>query len=84
MPGSEAGYKMLVGYRAGDMWAPNLDNSEALRTEARHFLDCVIRREAPITNGEAGIRVVEILEAATVSMMQRGTPIELQQLRVAA
>jgi hypothetical protein len=38
----------------------------------------------PITSGEAGARVVEILEAATLSLAQRGTPIELHHLKVAA
>ncbi|MFO0768174.1 MAG: hypothetical protein U0231_15610 [Nitrospiraceae bacterium] len=82
--GSEAVYKMLVGYRAGDMWAPQLDNTEALKTEARHFLDCIVRKQTPMTGGEAGLRVVEILEAATLSLSQRGAPIDLQHLRVAA
>lgn len=81
---SEKVYQMLVGYRAGDMWAPQLDNTEALRHEARHFLDCIQQSKTPITSGQAGARVVEILEAATLSLAQRGTPIELHHLKVAA
>ncbi|MDK2744008.1 MAG: Gfo/Idh/MocA family oxidoreductase [Nitrospira sp.] len=81
---SEKVYQMMVGYRAGDMWAPQLDNTEALRHEARHFLDCIGQSRTPITNGEAGARVVEILEAATLSLAQRGTPIELHHMKVAA
>lgn len=81
---SEKVYQMLVGYRAGDMWAPQLDNREALRGEARHFLDCIAQSKAPITGGEAGARVVEILEAATLSLTQRGAPIELHHVKVAA
>lgn len=81
---SENVYQMLVGYRAGDMWAPQLDNTEALRREARHFLDCIGQSKVPITNGEAGARVVEILEAATLSLAQRGAPIELHSIKVAA
>ena len=81
---SEKVYQMLVGYRAGDMWAPQLDNTEALRCEARHFLDCIGQSKVPITSGEAGARVVEILEAATLSLAQRGAPIELHHMKVAA
>ena len=42
-PGPEDVYKLLVSYRSGDMWAPRLDNTEALQTEARHFADCISR-----------------------------------------
>src|ERR1044072_2813931 len=37
----EAVYEMLVSYRSGDMWAPRLDATEALQTEAQHFIDCI-------------------------------------------
>lgn len=65
-------YNLLVGYRTGDMWAPALDGSEALRTEVRHFLDCIERGERPITDGEAGLRVVRILDAAERSIKATG------------
>jgi predicted dehydrogenase len=70
-------YQVLVGYRTGDMLAPNLDMSEALRVEAAHFVGCVAEGRTPITDGAAGLRVVEILEAATESMRNRGRPVEL-------
>ena len=75
----EAVYQALVGYRTGDMWAPKLEEGEALAVEAKHFLACVEGREQPITGGEAGLRVVRILEAASRSMREHGRPIELQQ-----
>jgi predicted dehydrogenase len=81
---NERVYKMLVGYRAGDMWAPHLDGTEALKAESRHFLDCVIRSQRPVTNGEAGTRIVQILEAASLSMAERGRLIELDSMKVAA
>ena len=74
----ESVYKMLVGYRAGDMWAPQLDMTEALKTEALHFIRCIDKGERPITDGEAGLRVVRILEAATQSMAERGRLVELK------
>ena len=68
---------MLVGYRTGDMLAPHLDMTEALRVEAQHFVDCVENEKRPLTDGQAGLRVVQILEAASQSMKHRGRPVEL-------
>jgi len=69
-------YQMLIDYRMGDMWAPQLDLTEALRTEALHFIRCIEKSVPPITSGQEGLRVVQILEAATRSMAQRGHPVE--------
>ena len=71
-------YQMLVGYRTGDMWAPQLDITEALGIELRQFVACVEQNKAPITDGQAGLRVVRILEAATQSLAQRGRVVELE------
>jgi predicted dehydrogenase len=68
---------MLVGYRTGDMWSPQIDMTEALRTEALEFLDCIDKNKRPITDGEAGWRVVRLLEAGSQSLLCRGCPIEL-------
>ena len=76
-PSAENVYQMLVGYRTGDMWAPKLDVAEALTIEAAHFVDCVTRGTRPLTDGEAGLRVVRLLEAATTSMAERGRPVSL-------
>ena len=69
--------QMRVGYRTGDMHAPWLDDTEALHTEALHFIECISTSKQPITDGRAGLRVVKILEAASQSMAARGTPVEL-------
>jgi predicted dehydrogenase len=73
-------YEMLVGYRTGDMWAPKLDMSEGLRVELEHFVDCVEHGTAPVTDGQAGLRVVRILEEATASIRQRGKVMDLTNL----
>jgi len=65
-------YEMRVGYRTGDMWAPRLDSTEALRVEGDHFVDCIENGKKPFTDGSLGLRVVEIIEAATRSMNERG------------
>ena len=75
----ESVYTMLVSYRTGDMSAPQLDITEALRTEAIHFAACIQKGERPISDGRAGLRVVRILEAATRSLAEHGRQIELQQ-----
>ncbi|MGO4441348.1 Gfo/Idh/MocA family protein [Rhizobium sp. RAF56] len=77
-------HQMLVGYRTGDMYAPQLDMTEALGSELRQFTDCIINGGTPTADGHAGLRVVRILEAATESLAQRGRVIELEQKRLIA
>ncbi|HWF87276.1 MAG TPA: Gfo/Idh/MocA family oxidoreductase [Pyrinomonadaceae bacterium] len=77
-PEPEDVYKMLVSYRLGDMWAPQLNNTEALQTEARHFIDCIEHNKQPETDGPAGLRMVKLIEAAETSLRDRGRLIELQ------
>jgi predicted dehydrogenase len=76
-PSPENVYQMLVGYRTGDMWAPQLAVAEALHTEALHFVECVSQSTTPRTDGRAGLRVVRLLEAASLSMSRRGEVVEL-------
>jgi predicted dehydrogenase len=78
--GPESRYKLLVSYRSGDMYAPQIDITEALRVEAQHFADCVSKGHKPITDGYAGLRVVSILEAATRSMKRHGKSVQLTPL----
>ena len=73
----EAVYDLLVSYRTGDMWAPRLDTTEGLRTEALHFTDCIRSGSRPQTDGLAGLRIVRLLEAAASSLKLRGGLIEL-------
>ena len=75
--GIEKVYKLLIDYRSGDMLAPHIDNSEALRLEANHFVNCIENNSKPETSGESGLRVVRILEAASESMKQKGNPVNL-------
>ncbi len=70
-------YQMLIGYRSGDMCAPRIENLEALRVEANHFVDCIENGTQPIASGESGLRVVRVLEAASKSMKNQGQPVKL-------
>jgi predicted dehydrogenase len=65
-------YELLVNYRSGDMWAPQLEQVEALRHELTHFVDCIAGDRDPMSDGAAGLRVVTILEAASKSLRKRG------------
>jgi predicted dehydrogenase len=78
-PGPEDVYRMLVSYRLGDMWAPRLDNTEALQTEALHFIDCIETCRTPETDGLAGLRMVNMIEAAEVSLRDRGRLVDIPQ-----
>jgi predicted dehydrogenase len=72
-------HEMRVGYRTGDMWAPKLDGSEALRVEGEHFIDCIEQKKTSQTDGRLGLRVVELIEAATSSMRGRGETVYVQR-----
>ena len=76
--GPESLYKLLVGYRSGDMYCPQLDVTEALRLEAQHFAECITTGKTPLTDGYSGLRVVSILEAASRSMKDRGREVRLK------
>jgi predicted dehydrogenase len=73
----EGVYDLLVSYRSGDMWAPQLEQVEALRQEMTYFVHCVSTGEEPFNNGMAGLRVVRMLEAASESLKQRGALVRL-------
>ena len=73
----EAVYEMLVSYRSGDMWAPRLDATEALLTEAFHFIDCINNGTKPETDGQAGLRLIQIVEAAERSLRDRGKLVQI-------
>jgi predicted dehydrogenase len=72
-------HEMRVGYRTGDMWAPKLAGTEALRVEGEHFVDCIRHEKLPQTNGKLALRVVELIEAATCSMRSRGETVYLRR-----
>ncbi len=73
-----------MSYRLGDVWSPQLAVREALLTEIEHFVDCITSGTRPITGGDSGLGVVEMLEAASMSLQQRGAPIELAGYRRAS
>jgi predicted dehydrogenase len=70
-------HDVLVSYRTGDMWAPQVEQLEALRVELDYFADCIVNSKKPFNDGHAGLRIVRMLEAAEVSIQKRGELIRL-------
>lgn len=70
-------HQLLVSYRSGDMWAPQVEQVEALRAETAYFLKCINENLKPFNDGVAGLRVVRLLEAADRSIRGRGEAITL-------
>ncbi len=75
----EGVYNLLVSYRSGDMWAPQVEQVEALRLELGYFLECIRKNEKPFNDGRAGLKVVRMLEAANESLAKRGTLVYLDR-----
>src|ERR1017187_10394054 len=60
----EQRHQLLISYRTGDVWSPNISPEEPLARMAAHFVACIKTGGKPLTDGEAGLRVVKILDAA--------------------
>jgi predicted dehydrogenase len=73
----EGVYDLLVSYRSGDMWSPQLEQVEALRQELSYFVECITTGTEPFNNGCAGLRVVRMLEAASESLNNKGALVRL-------
>jgi predicted dehydrogenase len=66
-----------IGLRFGDITTPYIKVSEPLQIECRHFLECVRSRRRPLSDGEDGLRVIKVLEAAQRSLQRNGEPARL-------
>lgn len=70
-------HQLLVSYRSGDMWAPQVEQIEALRAETGYFLKCIEENKTPFNDGANGLSVVRLLEAAEKSVSKRGELVRL-------
>ena len=75
--GKDGIHELLVSYRSGDVHIPKLEGTEALKAEAQYFVECVEKNQEPFNNGQAGLQVVRLLEAADASIKNGGKRIEL-------
>jgi len=70
-----------VGLRFGDITVPYIRVGEPLRVECEHFLDCVRERKTPLSDGQDGLRVVRVLEAANRSLEGNGSPVSTKAMQ---
>lgn len=70
-------HEALVQYRIGDMYSPKVNQTEALSVGVNEFIGAIQKGNKPLTNGEDGLKVVKILEAAEKSIKAKGKMIEI-------
>lgn len=73
----EQEYNLLINYRSGDMHAPMLQNTEALKLMIQEFVDSIKEKREPLTSGKEGLKVVQLLEATQKSIKNDGQIIKL-------
>lgn len=74
--------RLLVDYRTGDTWSPHIPRVEPLMNAARDFIDCVDNGGTPLTDGEAGLRIVRVLEAIQQSIQSNGECIRISASKI--
>ena len=72
-------YGESLSLRIGDIHIPKVNMTEPLRLECQHFLDCVVNRTQPRSDGLDGLNVVKVLDAAQKSMERGGTPVRIEE-----
>ncbi|UCH36026.1 MAG: Gfo/Idh/MocA family oxidoreductase [Armatimonadota bacterium] len=73
-----------LSLRVGDIFIPKIETIEPLRAECQHFVDCVTNGAHPRTDGEEGVRVVRVLEAAERSLSTGGQVVSVEAPPMAA
>ena len=72
-----APFERPVSYRYGDIVSPHIHFEEPLTLEDRHFVDCIRKRAAPLSDGHSGMAVVAVLEAIDRALATgRDLPVE--------
>ena len=79
VPGEYLSYSDAITLKEGDVYIPALKMKEPLICECQHFLDCIKSDREPLTNGEDGLRVVRILNAAQESLKKDGVPVKIRK-----
>jgi predicted dehydrogenase len=69
--------RMMVSYRSGDIWSPNISTRETLAVMTEHFTACIREGKRPITDGNSGLRIVKLLAAAQTSIKAQGGRVAL-------
>ena len=64
-------------YHYGDIYTPFIKQEEPLKVMCQHFLDCIRKGQAPLSDGRQGLQLVRILEAASQSLREQGAAVSL-------
>jgi predicted dehydrogenase len=75
--GDYRSYGEDLALRFGDIIIPSIKMEEPLRIECEHFISCILNGQKPISDGEDGLRVVKVLEAAQKSLESGGQPVKI-------
>lgn len=68
----------VLTYRTGDVYAPRVENREPLNMMASHFIDCIKNNKKPLTDGNSGLRVVKVIEAAQKSLKNDSIKVDVE------
>jgi predicted dehydrogenase len=79
--GTDERREAAISYRTGDMIAPALPEGEALRAVMAEFAAAIHDRRPAVTDGRSGLRVLDVLEAASASLDYRGAVVPLRSAR---
>ncbi|AEV84026.1 oxidoreductase [Actinoplanes sp. SE50] len=77
--GDEQRRDILISYRSGDMVAPALTEREALRTMVDEYARAITTKTPALTDGRSGLRVLQLLQAASRSLTEGGTMITIDE-----
>lgn len=67
-------------YHYGDMYSPYLKQFEPLKEECQHFVDCIKTKCKSMSSGQEGLKVVQILSAASESLKLNGAAVSVGDL----
>ena len=67
-----------LSLKFGDIHIPRINSGEPLNLECQHFLDCIKNKRKPKSDGQDGLKVVKILEAAQKSLKRCGKTIKIK------
>lgn len=67
-----------IDYKSGEIYSPQIKNIEPLKTMCKHFIDCIRNNKKPRSDGQSGLNVIKVLEAAEKSLRNRGQEIQIE------
>ncbi|MHB1329379.1 MAG: Gfo/Idh/MocA family protein [Gemmatimonadales bacterium] len=78
-PPEYGSYGESLAVREGDIWIPKIPTAEPLALELAHFVQVAQGKAATRADARDGLRVVQVLEAATRSLGSGGAPVTVEE-----